>query len=377
MSEEDVEISDELLAAAAAAETALRLLMDSAVTEVENGAVLPSDAISVRWAGYMTAPQLAEQALNTARSGLACESAIHSGHVFCYHCNSALCEHSKPAAPGEVFSGYTNTGRPQWQEFFNFLLELGDQRIDQLFDDKPPIFARLVGRRRLTNEQFRSFGLGSLTYRIMAQVAAGYIRVGGQRCALTVQVVETRDHMLHVQILTPDEAHEALANASPKSGRAYYRIFDALRGTRRQIEELSGRWQNCADKDERAELRNRMNAVLRHLCTSIEQKGRQDKRRTGHAEQRGREKRPVHKAASDLKNAKDDQFYRDSKTKNVIVLGKSKRAHVFADDGRHVTSLFLEGDMLERRVSRRRYVPLPAEERDALSHAASSGAEPD
>ena len=57
--------------------------------------------------------------------------------------------------------------------------------------------------------------------------------------------------------------------------------------------------------------------------------------------------------------------------------GKRGRVHVFAPDGRHVTSLSLEPDAVDRRVRRGRWRPASDEERAdfrrSLDRVARSG----
>lgn len=351
-----------LLGSARDALNALSRLQQAALEECGNKPDRELEWPSFHWHAALTPDELAEQVLDAVRTATAVDRPVLSGHVYCYHCENATCEHAVPSSPGQVFAGYGNTGRPQWSELFSFLLSIDDERMDELFADPPSILARVVSRRRLIDQQFSAFGRGSLTYRIIGQVVAGYLNIADQRCALSVQIVETRDHRLHLQVITPDFVREALADASPKQAEAFHRIFDALRDARHRVAKVSQSWRTCARKKGRRELREKLFSILRHVAHSIERKGRQNRRRTSHAETRSLEQRPVHMASEDVRRAQSHNFYHDQMTQHIIVTGRNGRLHVFTREGRQVTSLVLPGDKLENRARRRRYVPMPPED---------------
>ncbi|MCF7854668.1 MAG: hypothetical protein K9N51_07720, partial [Candidatus Pacebacteria bacterium] len=270
-------------------------------------------------------------------------------------CKSATCRHSTPPSPDDIFTGYNSTGRPRWEELLSFLLGINDKRADLLFAKPPKLLARFVGRRHLVGDQLSSFGQNSFTYRIWGQVIAGYLHLNGGRGALTVQLVETLDHKLHLQVITPDHFRQALADATPDKASPLYRVHDAVRMARTEILSLSHIWQTAERKTVKKQIRNRAFAALRHLGHSIERKGRQQGRRTPHAELRNQQKRPVHKAREDLANAPCDHFFTDTLKNSLIVVGKSGRLHVFGTNHRHITSLTISREDLEKRQRRKRY----------------------
>jgi hypothetical protein len=221
----------------------------------------------------------------------------------------------------------------------------------------------VIGRKRLTSEQLESFGKNSLTYRIWGQVVAGYVLVEGQRMALSVQIVENKAHQLRVQVLAPEALQAALVD-TPKAARSsLHRVYEALQEARHSMTEISHLWEAHHGRKRLSEIREKVFSVLRHLAHSIERKGRQRVRRTAHAEKRGNQQRPVHAARDDLTQAADTDFYRDRFRGSVVVTGKSGRAHVFNDEGKHITSFMLQGNELDRRLQRRRYQPLDGPER--------------
>ena len=357
---------------------ALTALRDAALSEcgIAAGADGPKLPFDLVWRASMTAADLADEAMRVASECASEHSDFRSGCVYCYACRSAACEHVRPSESGHVFVGYESTGRPCWAELFNFLLQLGDPRTDLLFARPPETLARVVGRRRLVEDQLTSFGKNSLTYRIWGQVVAGYFRMRPLRAALTIQLVETRDHRLHLQVLTDPRLQDAMANAPADKRSAFHRVHDALAEARRQVFSLGGVWHSANRKEGRHETQEKAFAILRHVAHSIERKGRQLRRRTAHAEARGQQQRPVHKAHDDLVNGAATDFLRDAVRDSIIVLGKGGRMHAFALDGRHITSMTIGGDELERRRRRNRYVRVEPDMLEEFRDAALAAMSP-
>jgi len=312
----------------------------------------------IQWSPAMSAAEFAEQVFAISRRAVSDDAQIIPGRVYCYHCTRSDCEHSTPNGDGKVFAGYRDTGRPIWEELFNFLAAVGDTRVDLLFAPSAHLLGRVVGRRQLISQQLDTFGRNHLTYHIVGQVVAGYFQIRGVRCAMTVQVVQTPNRELSVQVITPD-ANEALSDAPENRRSALYRTFDALREFNNRIRNLSGRWLAANTKADRDGLREQLFTQLRHLSNSIQRKGRQKNRRTSHAEVRSKQRRPVHKALEDLRTAGAEDFFRDNHHDSIIVIAKGGRAHVFSEAGRHITSLSITADVIERRQRRKRYIPMP------------------
>lgn len=325
-----------------------------------------NDRFALSWSADLSAEELAEQALASAAECLAESQPFRNGCVYCYACRSAACEHARPDETGHVFAGYQPTGKPRWEEFFNFLLAIGDNRAERLFAPQPELLARVVGQRRLVAEQLDSFGRNSLTYRVWGQVVAGYLTVAEARMAFTVQLVENKAHQLRLQVLAPETLLAALADAPGLSRSALHRVHEAIRGARHSMAGISHLWEAKPVAKHRSEIREKAFAILRHLAHSIERKGRQDRRRTAHAERRGNQQRPIHAAREDLLQATPADFFQDRFRNSFIVLGKAGRAHAFNEEGQHITSFILAGDELERRLQRRRYQPLDEPERSVF-----------
>jgi hypothetical protein len=344
--------------AAAVAHRALQDLVQAAALESSGRAADPPSAagLHLHWHPGVSPAELAAEAFRHFSEMSSVARVFTSGRAYCYACGGADCDHAIPALAGEVFTGYESTGRPCWQEFFSFLLELGDERTDRLFDEQPELLARVVGRTRLVATQLRTFGRNSFTYRVWGQVVAGYLQVKGTRAALSAQIVEDQRHQLHLQVLAAPRLREALADAPQDQHSACGRVYDAIAETRRQTAALGDLWQHANRREQDDETREKAFAILRHLAHSIEQKGRQQWRRTQHAELRAGQNRPVHKAFDDMVAASVQDVYTDRFKQSVIVAGRSGRVHAFSREGRHITSLMLAGDEFDRRVSRGRYV---------------------
>ena len=362
---------NELNAAAEEAHAAMTRLLAAAAKEagLADSATFP-ESTALRWQLNKQPAELAESAHRLAAELASEDCEVRNGHVYCYNCSSASCEHARPPEPGDVFAGYGETGRPEWREFFLYLVDVDDDRVDQLFGERPPALTRIIGRKSLIAKQLVSHGRGSLTYHIVGQVVGGYIRVGGQQHAFTLQAVETRERLLRCQLIARDELRELLTSP-PRRNRFLTRIYDALHAARRQIQDMNPRWKQASGKAERIANRERVFAILRHLAQSIERQARQAQRRTGHAEERAGDRRPVHMAVGDLAAASAEDFFHDTVRQSIVVTGRAGRAHVFNAGGKHVTSLVIPQDKLERLCARKRYVPLTASEicelRDAVT----------
>lgn len=348
---------------ARAAAAALTELRQAAMAEAAGRPATAGDAVmELAWRSNMAPQELAEAALAAAVAGVSADTGFQPGAVFCYHCKSSGCPHATAREAGHVFSGYSSLGLPEWEEFFNVLLALEDPRTDTLFGERPELLARVVGRPRLVQQQLVTFGKHSLSYRIWGQVVAGYFRTSERRDALTVQIVETRDRRLHLQLLASAQLRELLADTPDDQRSSFFRAYDAIQDARRQLEALLPAWQPGLPPGRNAEdqLREEAFGILRHLARSLERKGRQEHRRTVHAETRGQQARPVHMATDDLAAATPDSFFRDAFRQSIVVRGPSGRCHVFNDGGRHITTLAIAGDEFDIRVRRQRYVPLDA-----------------
>jgi hypothetical protein len=111
-------------------------------------------------------------------------------------------------------------------------------------------------------------------------------------------------------------------------------------------------------------------AFLARLQQDLERALRGHRYRTRHAESRHREGgRPTDTALAEAGRVPDARLLRDAQHRTIVVLGRKNRAHVFAEDGRHVTSLQLTPGEAERKAERSRWTPLGPEEVAAFRRA--------
>lgn len=290
---------------------------------------------------------------------------LRQGHLYCYRCESSSCEHSAPPTTASVFGGYSPTGLPRWIDFHQMLLEVRHPRLEELFEgDGKQLLAVYLDGPSLKSAQLEVFGRMSRAYDILGQVAFGFVRVGQERVALTAQAVEVRglDGLPRAELnllgLVPGEGGiwELLELLH------YGRIKDLLAEARRKIQLLNGATLiKRARKGPRGINEADSERVLKGLARRLEKIGRQARRRTSHAEIRRGHLRPTYKALEDAVLAPPERILWDARRKTVVVLGPRQRAHVFSPEGKHITSLILDGEAVESRIRRKRWTVLEDE----------------
>jgi hypothetical protein len=265
---------------------------------------------------------------------------------------------------------------PEWHDLAQALIDARDERVDQLFGERPALLAVVQRGRDLRSQQLAPFGRASRSYAILAQVVAGYVplprqphgaRGGRPRAALSVQVVETRSRGPGRQVqLNVIPAGIGLAEWEEflvsESGAP---LHDALSNASREIAAIQGKLASPAPNGNelaRSALR-RIPRIMGHLARGIERSARQRGRRTRHAQGHRRQRRPVHKALEDARRATDEQLFYDEKRETWIVCGKHGRTHAFNDDGHLVTSFSLPSGGTAFRVRTDRWRPMKPTER--------------
>ncbi len=316
-------------------------------------------------------PSLADQVLRHLQEAGATREAYHAGRCHCFRCQSSACEHSAPPSSLGVFKGYTATGVPEWTDLHQVFLEAKDERVDRLFAGKPDVLAMVQLGHGLKQAQLSSFGRASKTYSILGQVVAGYLLLphrrsepaAERRLALTFQIVETRGRDGAVQVrlntlagrMSAAEFEELLASDWEPW------VYRARELAARALETIERRAASARVAGQPADVQSAMRrvpVVLRRLAEYLERGHRQGQRRTRHVEDRRQENRPVHKALDDAREAAAQSLYHDEKTHTWIVCGPQGRTHVFNDEGRHVTSLFLKPEAVAFRLRTRRWRPV-------------------
>ncbi len=296
----------------------------------------------------------------------ASRSPLVPGHVYCFWCESARCEHAVPTSSRTVFAGYEPNGLPRWEEFASFCLEVKAPRIHELHEDPPRPFTLFMHGSVLTKRQLAEFGASSPTFQIACQAVIGYFLFGGQeathKTAVTVQVVESREagraSTLALNIVGRTPAGEHVVDAAVHLPDQ--RLAELFEKARRRLKDLALRRPD-------PERYHEIISLVRHVATGIEKIYRQEFRRTKHARLRHRDpSRPASNALADAARAKDEDFFLDRRSAACVVLGPRGRTHVFNAEGKHVTSMVAAGEDVERRLYTTQWVPLPAEQREAL-----------
>lgn len=309
---------------------------------------------------------LGDQVRQALRRAAASAEPFHSGRVFCYRCEASSCEHSAPPRPQSVFSGYGPTGVPQWSDLAQLLLDLRDDRVEDLFRDPPGNVARLFFGRELKGRQLHPFGRASKSYDLLGQLVAGYF--GGRREALfavTLQAVESRypDSRTRISLnLIGTTPAGASAETHFAEGAApwFQDLLRTARARARALEDDLAR--TSATGKRRSEILRRVPGLLAEIGRGVERAGRQHERRTRHAEERREDRRPTQAALRDARRAGDASIFADEQRGTLIVVGPRGRVHAFAPGGRHVTTMVLEGDALDRRLRTERWRPATREE---------------
>lgn len=306
-------------------------------------------------------------------------SPFPQGRVQCYWCGSFECPHAVPEGPKTVFSGYGPTGLPVWTDLATLALERRDPRIDDLYKDPPVPIAIVQEGRDLVSAQLPVYGKGSGVYRILGQVAAGFLslRFGprGERSpvALTLQAIEVAGGRgrVHLNVLgrLPDGTDLwRVLEEEPDS-----RLADALRAARARLAESGLRARRRREPLDR----EAMSALLR-LARNLDRIFRQKVRRTKHSQDRHLDReRPAAVALRDAISARPDAIYRDVLSSTWVVLGPRSRVHIFNDSGQHITSVTYPGETVRRRTSQGKWRAAAPESvrgfREALERSAGSG----
>lgn len=331
---------------------------------------------------------------------LAHRAAFRPGRVFCLRCNAADCVHSAPPESRQVFAGYGRTGLPRWLDLGQLLLERGDPRVDRLWGARASILAHTVPGDDLASELLGAYRDRDTEHRLHGQVVAGWYRVPEPRSgrpeplAVTVQLVSTQPpgqrRRYGVNVLAAGPEDKPLEHAFDRLGGAPWR--DAVRWAQDEVARLGERGERrrrkrrrhgprpasppesrSEQKSKRPEdevMARKLRAVLDGVARRIERRQRAEDRRTRHARKRHAEgDRPTAMALADLARASGDQLLADTRRGTLVVLGAKNRAHLFAPDGKHVTSMRCSPGTADRRLERKIWRPASRQEIAELKKA--------
>ncbi len=300
-----------------------------------------------------------EQILQRLREVREHERALQPGAVFCYFTESAQVEHCRPQEARHVFEGYNSTGRPVFSDFVTMAIERKDPGIDLLLGGEDLVLTHVTMGRVLRTQQLAEFGGDSAVYKVLGQVDAGLFRVLGaeQKCAFSFQLlrgktIEGKPRLrLHAvgKVDLMDLADPAVLNILSK----FQRQLDA------ESLRLQGKEKNGEVDDEAFVL-----PLLKDLAQKLASRARNVARRTDHAVSRSEEgQRPTPRAYPDAGEAHDDAILWDTEKNTIVVAGPKGRVHVFTAQGKHVTSVMMQGSAVERRRQQGRWRLAEPEER--------------
>jgi len=327
-------------------------------------------------------PPLMEQLLPQLAGVEAARDVFVAGHVYCFRCASSGCEHTNPPSPRHVFKGYDATGRPEWQEFVQTLINEKHQRVDQLYLKPPRLVAYYQFGRALKDRQLTSFGKTSLSYSILGQVVAGYFQFNNQQRAITFQVVEGRARNGELSLKLNPISHNLDGGFLVEwlSAENSATLFRAILIAERELSRIEQKviTARAAREHDRANREmGRIPGVMSRLAEGLERGDRQGDRRTRHVEERRQDQRPVHKAMEDAASAAIGSCYYDEKAGTYVVVAERGRTHAFNNKGRHVTSFMIKPGAVAFRLRTRRWRPVETGEwRDILRSLNQRGKAP-
>lgn len=287
------------------------------------------------------------------------EKALRPGAVYSYFANSSHAEGCRPTEPRHVFDGYSSTGKPMFSDFVTMAIERKDPNIDRLLAGEDIVLTRVTLGRVLRTQQLAEFGNSSPVFKILGQVDAGLFRVLGAagRCAFSFQLLRGTTLEGRVRLrLHPVGAVDPMELADPA-------LLQILSRFQRHLDveamRLQGQLQN-GEVDEEAFVL----PMLQEFAERLQSRTRNAGRRTQHGLERSEEgQRPTSRAYPDAGEANDDAILWDLDQNTVVVLGGKGRVHVFTPQGRHVTSVMMQGQAIERRRHMGRWRLAEPEER--------------
>ena len=295
------------------------------------------------------------------------------GSLWCFQCKSDSCGHAKPADPRDAFSGYTATGKPTWEKFIDLCLKFRPPNMDGLFDEKPKFVVMALTDDQMSDERLPEFVGSRHVMRVVGQVVIGLLPASlkladttSDKRALTLQLMVAqnaygqRDYHLHILGFTHNEIAEAAGRLKSQRSPAE-RLRRLIAKTRSRL---------AASEQKMATLQGTMaekhdafiTKILGSLRGEAEQIFTSTQRRTQHAQKRHRDgTRPTRVVWSDAAAVPRERVFRDNRHETFVVVGRRNRAHVFAPDGRHVTSLRLQAGEVDRKLKKQRWVTISKE----------------
>ncbi|MBL8751283.1 MAG: hypothetical protein JNK78_19150 [Planctomycetes bacterium] len=300
-----------------------------------------------------------EQILQRVREVREHERALRPGAVYSYFAGSSHAEGCRPTEPRHVFDGYSSTGKPQFADFVTMAIERKDPNIDRLLAGEDIVLTRVTMGRVLRTQQLAEFGGNSPVYKILGQVDAGLFRVLGAagKCAFSFQLLRGSTLEGRVRLrLHAVGAVDPMDLADPA-------LIQILSRFQRQLDAEALRLQGQSQQGEVDEEAFVL-PLLNDLAQKLQNRTRNAGRRTQHGLERSETgQRPTSRAYPDAGEASDDAILWDLDQNTIVVLGGKGRVHVFSPQGKHVTSVMMQGSAIDRRRHMGRWRLAEPEER--------------
>jgi hypothetical protein len=289
------------------------------------------------------------------------EKALRPGAVYSYFAGSSHADGCRPTEPRHVFDGYSSTGKPQFSDFVTLAIERKDQQIERLLAGEEIILTHVTMGRVLRTQQLAEFGSHSPVFKILGQVDAGLFRVLGAagRCAFSFQLLRGTTLEGRVRLrLHPVGAVDPMDLADPA-------IVQILSRFQRHLDLEAMRLQGQqAQANGEVDEEQFVLPLLQDLARQLQNRTRNAGRRTQHGLERAEEgQRPTSRAYPDAGEAHDDAILWDLDQNTIVVLGGKGRVHVFTPQGKHVTSVMMQGGAIDRRRQQGRWRLAEPEER--------------
>lgn len=287
------------------------------------------------------------------------EQALRPGAVYSYFADSSHAEGCRPTEPRQVFDGYSSTGKPIWTDFVTMAIERKDPQIEPLLAGEEIVLTRVTMGRVLRTQQLAEFGNNSPVFKILGQVDAGLFRVlsAAGRCAFSFQLLRGATLEGRVRLrLHAVGAVDPMELADPA-------LMQILSRFQRQLDvealRLQGQQQH-GDVDEESFVL----PLLQDLARQLQSRTRNTGRRTQHGLERSEAgQRPTSRAYPDAGEANDESILWDLDQNTVVVVGPKGRVHIFTPQGKHVTSVTMQGQAIDRRRHMGRWRLAEPEER--------------
>ena len=311
-------------------------------------------------------PKVAEEAAEALQEAVQAllqhSSLFRPGRVLCLRCQTAVCEHSAPADGRQIFAGWGPAGLPRFVDFGQWLLQRRDPRLDLLYRDPPQRVAVVVPEAELAGGLIPAFRQREDSYRIHAQVTAGWYQArdssGVRRpFAVSLQLISTRaarqGRRFGVNVVGTGPGGEPLEKLYDQLGGIPW--GDAVRWAQGVLVGIEEAKQEATEK--------RLAGLAQALARRLEKDARGAERRTQHGQQRHAEgDRPTRMALADLSRATPENLLYDIRRETLVVVGDRGRAHVFNLAGKLVTSVRYNPGVIEKRRKNGLWRPAAAEE---------------